>query len=134
MTDVALHPGVANLELTSAGVAFSVRAKDASGQLQWFDSDRGLPQFRIVRTGCFRGGVPLPPGAGAPEAVRFKAFTLPPRNNQPSPPPGPVTLTRVNRVFRLGDDYVPSKSVFSWTGSVPLPIDGAWHELQLKAR
>jgi hypothetical protein len=122
-------------ELQNAGVAFSVHANDASGQPQWFDSDRGLPQFRIVRTGCFRGAVPLPPGAGAPDAVRFKAFTLPPRANQPPPPAaGPVTLTRVNRVFTLGDDYQPRKSLFSWTGSSVLPIDGPWLELRLSGR
>ena len=112
-------------ELQNAAVAFSVRAKDPSGEVRWFESDRGLPQFRIVRTGCFRGAVPLPAGAGAPEAVRLKAYALPPRANAPAPAgPASVTLTRVNRVFTLDDDYLPRKSLFAWTGSSPLAIDG----------
>jgi hypothetical protein len=112
-------------DLQNAAVAFSVRAADPSGAVRWFDSDRGLPQFRIVRTGCFRGAVPLPAGAGAPQAVRLRAHTLPPRANAP-PPAGPasVVLTRVNRVFTLDDGYLPARSMFEWTGSTRLPIDG----------
>lgn len=111
--------------LQAAAVAFAVHAKDAAGEPRWFDSDRGLPQFRIVRTGCFRGAVPLPAGAGAPDGVRFRAYALPPRANTP-PPPGPpsVVLTRVNRVFTLDEGYLPRASSFSWSGSAPLPIDG----------
>ena len=111
--------------LQNAAASFAILAKDASGEARWFESDRGLPQFRIVRTGCFRGAVPLPAGAGAPEAVRLRAYTLPPRPNAP-PPAGSatVTLTRINRVFTLDDGYVPKPSLFSWTGSQPLTIDG----------
>jgi hypothetical protein len=119
--------------LENAAVAFSVRAKDASGDARWFDSDRGRPQFRIVRTGCFRGAVPLPAGAGAPEAVRFKAYTIPPRANAPPPTTTPsVVLTRVNRVFGLDDGYLPRRSLFSWTGSSRLTVDGDWVELRLQ--
>jgi hypothetical protein len=110
--------------LQNAAVAFAVGAKDASGELRWFESDRGLPQFRIVRTGCFRGAVPLPPGA-SPEAIRLKAYALPTRPNAAAAAGTPaVTLIRVNRVFTLGDDYVPQKSLFGWTGSSRLAIDG----------
>ena len=120
-------------DLQNAAVGFSIRAKDPSGDVRWFDSDRGLPQFRVVRTGCFRGAVPLPPGSGAPEGVRFKAYTLPPRTGQPPPTTPPsVVLTRVNRVFDLDDAYVPKPSLFSWTGSSTLPVDGAWFELRLQ--
>jgi hypothetical protein len=112
-------------ELRNAAVAFAIRAKDPSGEVRWFESDRGLPQFRIVRTGCFRGAVPLPAGAGEPEAVRFKAHSLPPRANAP-PPAGlaAVTLIRVNRVFMLDDGYLPNLSLFAWTGTSRLAIDG----------
>jgi hypothetical protein len=112
-------------DLQNAAVSFAVRATDPSGEVRWFESDRGLPQFRIVRTGCFRGAVPLPAGAGKPDAVRLKASSLPPRPNAP-PPAGPasVTLTRVNRVFTLDDGYLPAKSLFAWTGSTRLAIDG----------
>ena len=78
---------------------------DASGPARWFDADRGLPQFRIVRTGCFRGGVPLPPGAGRPDAMRFKAYTSAADARRAAASRGqrPVTLTRVNRVFTVDD-------------------------------
>jgi hypothetical protein len=118
--------------LQNAAVAFSVRAKDPSGEWRWFDSDRGLPEFRIVRTGCFRGAVPLPAGAGQPDAVRLKAHALPPKpNGPPRARPSSVVLTRVNRVFTLDDGYVPRKSVFEWTGSTVLPIDGEPLELPI---
>ncbi len=120
-------------ELQNAAVAFSVHAPDASGTPRWFDADRGLPQFRIVRTGCFRGGVPLPVGAGRPDAIRFKAYSLPPRDNAP-PPAGPATvvLTRVNGVFTIGETYQPRPMGLSWTGSVPLVPNGEWHELPIR--
>ena len=119
-------------ELQNAAVAFSVHAVDASGQGRWFDSDRGLPQFRIVRTGCFRGGVPLPAGAGAADAVRFKAYSLPPKKDAPPPAAAAaVTLTRVNRVFTLDDSYLPKKSAFTWTGQAPLTVDKDWYELAI---
>lgn len=122
-------------DLQDAAVAFSVRARDAAGQIQWFDADRGLPQFRIVRTGCFRGAVPLPAGAGAPDAVRFKAYSLPAAADRPAPPgPPSVLLTRVNRVFTLDDGYLPHESVFAWTGSSRLDADGAWVELPFPRR
>jgi hypothetical protein len=111
--------------LQHAAVAFAVRARDPSGEVRWFESDRGLPQFRIVRSGCFRGAVPLPAGAGPPEAVRLRARSLPPRANAAAPAgPAAVTLTRVNRVFTLDDDYVPRPSMFAWTGSSVLAVDG----------
>ena len=122
-------------DLQNAAVAFSVRATDASGALRWFDSDRTLPQFRIVRTGCFRGAVPLPRGAGQPQAVRFKAFTLPPKKDAPAvTTPASVTLTRVNRVFTLDDGYLPRASLFSWTGNTRLVIDGTGVELEIKKK
>jgi hypothetical protein len=120
-------------DLENAAVAFSIHAADASGTLRWFDADRGLPEFRIVRSGCFRGAVPLPKGGGQPDAVRFKAWSLPPKPDAPAPKGTPrVVLTRVNRVFAIGDDYLPRASTFTWTGSIPLAIDGAWHEVPIR--
>ena len=119
-------------ELQNAAVAFSVHAADAAGQPRWFDSDRGLSQFRIVRTGCFRGAVPLPPGAGAVDAVRFKAFSVPRRPDAPAPAgPVSVTLTRVNKLFTLDAAYLPRPSTFAWKGSSRLAVDGDWMELRV---
>jgi hypothetical protein len=123
-------------QLQNAAVAFSVHAPDAAGTARWFDADRGLPQFRIVRTGCFRGGVPLPTGAGRPDAIRFKAYPLPARDNVPAPTgpaaPASVVLTRVNGVFTVDDTYQPRPSGFSWKGSVPLALNGEWHEVPIR--
>ena len=122
-------------ELQNAAVTFSVHAADAAGRRRWFDADGGLPQFRIVRTGCFRGAVPLPAGAGAPDAVRFTAHSLPPKKDA-APPAGPsaVTLTRVNRVFTLDEHFIPKSSLFSWIGSARLAIDGDFFELPIGRR
>jgi hypothetical protein len=114
-------------ELENAAVAFSIRAADSSGTPRWYDSDRGLSEFRIVRSGCFRGAVPLPASAGRPEAVRFRAFSRAQRGAAPAP--SAVVLTRVNSVFSLDERYQPGPSFFSWTGSIALPVDGDWREL-----
>jgi hypothetical protein len=116
-------------DLENAAVAFSVRARDG-GVERWYDSDRGVAEFRIVRTGCFRGAVPLPRTAGTPDAVRFRAFSPLPQKGKPPPPPGSVRLTRVNQMFTLADDYLPRASTFSWTGSLVLPLDGEWREIR----
>ena len=114
-------------ELTNAAVAFSVRAS-AGGAPRWFDSDHGLPEFRIARGGCFRGAVPLPRAAGKPEAVRFRAYSRSPQKGEASSAAaGSVRLTRVNQVFTLGDDYLPRPSTFSWRGSIALALDGDWY-------
>jgi hypothetical protein len=114
-------------ELTNAALAFSIRAKDAGGTEAWFDSDRGLAEFRIVRAGCFRGGVPLPAGSGPPEAIRFHAV---PRAAAADPSALPsVTVTRINKVFTLAADYTPNVSSFEWVGWLELPTTGEWREL-----
>jgi len=116
-------------EVENAAVAFSVRAPDASGAARWYDSDRGVSEFRIVRSGCFRGAVPLPAFAGRPDAIRFRAYTRPPQKGAPPAPAGTVRLTRVNTVFMLDDRFQPQPSMFSWTGSTTLTLDGDWREL-----
>ncbi len=108
---------------------------------RWYDSDRGREQFRIVRTGCFRGAVPLPRGAAMPDAIRFRAW---PHSATPgarsaaaaleTPPgqPANVRITRVNAVFMLDDDFVPKPSRFSWTGSLLVKTDGTPSELRIQ--
>jgi len=114
-------------ELENAAVAFSVRATDDSGSARWYDSDRGVSEFRIVRTGCFRGAVPLPASAGRPDAIRFRAHSRPQKDVAPAP--GSVVLTRVNTVFMLDGQYQPGPALFTWRGSIALPVEGAWREL-----
>ena len=110
-------------ELAAAHLSFGVHATTAQGA-QWFDSDRGRDQFRIVRSGCFRGAVPLPAGASAPDAIRFRAWPQPDAKETAA-----VRVTRVNRVFTLGDDLQPKPSMFQWMGSLTLTLDGSPREL-----
>jgi hypothetical protein len=90
---------------------------------EWYESDRGREDFRIVRTGCFRGAVPLPRGAVA-DAIRFRAW--PRRTTEGTPS---VRITRVNSVFTLSEDFLPRPSRFNWTGSMVLKSDGTSVEL-----
>jgi hypothetical protein len=115
-------------ELDNAAVTFAVRAKGSGGAERWYDADRGVPEFRIVRTGCFRGAVPLPADAGTPDAIRFRAFARPAQGTAP-PSPGSVRVTRVNKVFTLDTGYLPRPSAFSWTGSLLLIPGGDWREV-----
>ena len=57
--------------------------------------DRALVRFRSRPASVphrphrlLRGAVPLPPGAGPPDAIRFRASTLPPRRSHLQPMPG----------------------------------------------
>ena len=78
--------------------------------------------------------VPLPPGAGRPDAIRFRASALPRTSGSAPADTASVRLVRVNKVFTVDADYRPLPSVFSWTGSVPLCSDphGEWHELPFR--
>jgi hypothetical protein len=42
-------------EVGTAALSFDVAVGDT-----WIPSDRGIPQYKIVRNGCFRGAVPVP--------------------------------------------------------------------------
>ena len=120
-------------ELENAAVTFSIRVKESSGEA-WHDADRGMPAFRIVRAACFRGAVPVPPGSGHPDAIRFRAYSLPPRQGSTAVPPahGSVTLLRVNKVFTVDDRFRPLPSLFHWTGRIPLAVDGDWREFPIQ--
>ncbi len=104
------------------------RAGAEAGAGRWYESYRGREDFRIVRSGCFRGAVPLPRGA-TPDAIRFRAWPRRATEGTPS-----VRITSVNSVFTLGDDFLPSPSRFNWTGSMILKIDGTPVELPFSHR
>jgi hypothetical protein len=130
-------------ETQDAALAFGIGLDDDSGQLSFFDSDAGLPKFRISRSpdhfpnGCFRGAVALPDGVSAARirALRFRAFTrLPARGEAPLPPgSGRARLLRVNRVFMLDADDLPGASLFAWKGDIRLAPEGAAIELAVRS-
>ena len=113
-------------ELADAALVLSIRARDANGVENWYDSDRGIPEFRIIRTGCFRAGVLLAPRAGPPEAIRFRALSRPSKSGDGAPG---VAVTRINKIFTLAPGYTPGPPVFAWIGWLELPASGEWREL-----
>ena len=115
--------------LKGARLTFAVRAGD-----RWISSDRGIPEYRIARDGCFRAAVPVPQGTNFTEltGLRAAAHTRAPSDNEPVNPVGPAQLTRINKVFMLDDRYRPGPSRFDWTGSITLTPDGPPVELPLK--
>ena len=116
-------------EVGSAAIAFALSVRG-----EWISSDRGLPQYRIVRDGCFRAAVPLPAGAHAGDvrALRVRAFTRPSDNDAPAPMPNPVRITRVNTLFVLDEHYRPGAALLRWTGAATIAPDGDPFDLPIK--
>jgi hypothetical protein len=97
-------------------LSFSLRVGD-----EWIASDRGNPEFRIVRDGCFRAAVPLPPNAtvGDVRGVRVQAYER--QNRRASTP---IRFTRLNTLFGLDDQYVPGPPLVTWVGAADLSAGG----------
>jgi hypothetical protein len=122
-----------------ATIAFSVGVRGSGGATHYYDSDAGVPAFRIGRrptefpNGCFRGAVALPPGTEPSDlvALRLRAFTRIARKNEPSVKEGSgsARLLRVNTLFLLGADDQPGPGLFSWRGDEPLRPEGPPLEL-----
>ena len=121
-------------DVSDATLAFDIGMRGAGGAITWFPTDRGDARFRIARGGCFRGGAPLPPGTAPAQvvALRVRAFPRPAREGEPAPAPGTgsVTMKSVNMIFMLNGSYVPTKSPFTWKGSLPVKTDGAPVEIR----
>lgn len=93
-------------------LSFSVRVNDT-----WIPSDRGVPEYRIVRDGCFRAAVPLPDPAAARDirAVRVHAHARPGTQSTT-----PVRFTRLNTLFGLTGQYAPGPRLVNWQGNTEL--------------
>jgi hypothetical protein len=108
----------------ASALTFAVHVRD-----EWYSSDRGVPEYRIVRDGCFRAAVPLPDDAGIDEvrAVRVHAFT------RPGKPGGEaVRFTALNRMFALDDTFAPRPSRLEWRGDATITPDGAPLQILVK--
>src|SRR5712691_2033186 len=120
-----------SLKLRRTAVALAEAGQpDGDG---WIPSDRGLRQYRIVRDGCFRAAIPLPAGTRAHDvrALRVQAFERPAADGVPPAPPGPVRLTRINKVFMLDEQFVPGASMLKWEGSESIPAGGSPFEVRI---
>jgi hypothetical protein len=121
--------------LKDADLTFAVATRGADGRLAWHESNGDEPRYRIRRVasefpnGCFRGAVALPAGTrdGDIAGLRFRAYTRTPEKDEKPLPPGSGSahLTRVNRLFRLGEDYGLGRTLLAWTGDLAIEADGA---------
>lgn len=98
--------------LGNNALAFSIKVGNS-----WLSSDRGVPEYRIARDGCFRGAIPLPEHASGRdiEAVRVQAFDRPGK-----PAAEPVRFTHLNTMFMLDEQFVPGPRLFEWRGAAEL--------------
>lgn len=128
-------------DTTFATFTFSLGVSRAGQTPRFFDSTYGVREFRISRSpdnfpnSCFRGSVALPRGTTPGEIVslRVRAHARPPKRGEPPPksPSGPAHLRRVNKVFLMSAADLPEPSLFSWTGNLVLPLDGAPATLEI---
>jgi hypothetical protein len=122
-------------DVKDAALTFAIATRASSGRLVWHESNGDEPAYRIQRSpdhfpnGCFRGAVALPPGTRGTDiaGLRFRAYTRELEDGEKAPRQGAATarLTRVNRLFALGADYSPMRSVLAWSGDLPIAVDGA---------
>ena len=117
----------------NAALSILVGSRQAQSALTWTPSDRGLPQYRIVRDGCFTIATPLPAGTRAPDvrAIRVQAFARAPEKGAAPKAANPVTLTRINKTFMLDDRFLPGQSILKWEGSQTLRPGGDPFEVKV---
>jgi hypothetical protein len=120
----------AALSISIGGTSGVRRQPDAA--LVWTPSDRGRPEYRIVRDGCFRIATPLPAGTRPADirAIRVYAYDRPAARSG-GPAPGLVNLTRINKVFMLDESFRPERSILHWEGSKAIPLGGEPFEVAI---
>jgi hypothetical protein len=116
-------------EVGTAALAFAVRVRNT-----WIPSDRGVRQYRIVRDGCFRAAIPLPPGTRAADirAIQARAYERPPAEGKPPVPPTPVQLTSINTLFMLDEQFVPGPTLCTWRRTETIAAGGAPFEVKIR--
>ena len=130
-------------DVKDAALTFAVATRGPDGRLAWHESNGDEPKYRIQRSpdhfpnGCFRGAVALPVGTRHTDVagLRFRAYTREPDQGEKPLPPGVASarLTRVNRLFRLGEDYSLGRTLLAWSGDLPLEVDGRAAEVPTSA-
>src|SRR3954467_7352710 len=111
----------------NAALAISIASRRSSrGELTWTASDRGLPQYRIVRDGCFTIAAPMSAGTHTADirGVRVHAFARKPERDETPPPPDPVHFMRINKVFMLDQHFLPGPSILRWEGPASIRAGG----------
>jgi hypothetical protein len=115
------HVGNAALSLSVGTLS-----RQSPSLLTWTASDRGLPQYRIIRDGCFTIATPLPAGTHPADirALHVQAFERPPAAGAPNAAPDAVVLTRINKVFMLDEHDLPGVSILKWEGPATIRAGG----------
>ena len=123
-------------EVGDAALALAVSIRRPVDAEEWVVSDRGDPKFRIVRDGCFRAAIPLPPGPRPQDilALHAIAYARPPADGEAPAPHGTVRLTRINKVFLLDREYLPGPSLLQWQGDVTITAGGPSLDLPFPIR
>jgi hypothetical protein len=124
--------GCATVGNAALAVAIGSVQSQSARALTWTPSDRGLPQYRIVRDGCFQIATPLPAGTNTSDirAIRVQAFERPPARGAFPAAPNPVVVARINQVFMLDDRFLPGSSLLKWEG--PVTIRAGSEPLEVK--
>jgi hypothetical protein len=104
-------------------LTFEVRVGD-----WWISSDRGMPEYRIVRDGCFRAAVPLPENV-RPQQIRAVQVVAHDRSGKPATTP--IRFTRLNTVFMLDEQLRPGRSLLKWEGNVEVKPGGPPFEIAI---
>jgi hypothetical protein len=125
--------GNAALSVSVGSGQSSVSGRQSQAALTWTPSDRGLPQYRIVRDGCFTIATPLPAGTRSADlrAIRVQVFDRAPENDAAPVAANPVTLTRINKVFMLDEHDLPQPSILQWDGSQTIRAGGEPFEVRI---
>jgi len=105
-------------------LTFEVRVGD-----WWISSDRGLPEYRIVRDGCFRAAVPLPENVRA-EQIRAVQVVAHERSGKPTA--APIRFRRLNTVFMLDEQLRPGRPVLKWEGFAEIKPGGPPFEIPVR--
>jgi hypothetical protein len=120
-------------QVGKAALSVSIGSGQSQSELIWTPSDRGLPQYRIVRDGCFTIATPLPAGTRASDirAIRVHAFERPAAGGAAPATPDPVVVTRINKVFMLDDRFLPGASILTWQGAARIRAGGDPFEVKI---
>ena len=123
----ALAISIARRQSSVVGRQSPVGSREPSvDDLIWTPSDRGLPQYRIVRDGCFTIATPMPAATRATDvrAIRVHAFARPPEQDEAPAAPDPVQFMRINKVFMLDEHFLPGPSILRWEGPASIRAGG----------
>jgi hypothetical protein len=106
---------------TSVATAVAVRLR---GDDTWYTSNKGVPDWGIVRDVPAATTVELPEGATAGDVEAIKAFAAPVARGGQNPAPAPsdyrIELRSINRGFFLDEAYLPRGSFVNWRGDITL--------------